>query len=237
MSPPVHEPPVGPAALPAPGPAPGPVPGPPPEAAAGALLDELLDEARSLAAGGRSILGIVGLPGGGKSTLAEAVVAALGPMAVLVPMDGFHLAQCELDRLGRADRKGAPDTFDAAGFAALLRRLRTPGGETVYAPTFRREIEEPVANAIAVTPDVPLVVTEGLYLLLDEGPWAAVGPLLDRTWFVTVDEGQRVAELTARHVRFGRSPDAARAWVERNDEQNAAIVRPTLVRADRVVPR
>ena len=216
-------------------------PGPPPGPAAGTLPDalphELLDEARSLAAGGRSILGIVGLPGGGKSTLAEAVVNALGPLAVLVPMDGFHLAQCELDRLGRADRKGATDTFDAAGFAALLRRLRTAGGETVYAPTFRREIEEPIANAIAVTPDVPLVVTEGLYLLLDEGPWAAVEPLLDRTWFVTVDEEQRVAELTARHVRFGRSPAAARAWVERNDEPNAVVVRPTVVRADRIISR
>ncbi len=209
--------------------------------AAGALPDalskELLDEARSLAAGGRSILGIVGLPGGGKSTLAEAVVTALGPLAVLVPMDGFHLAQCELDRLGRADRKGAPDTFDASGFAALLRRLRTPRGETVYAPTFRREIEEPIANAIAVAPDVPLVVTEGLYLLLDEGPWAAVGPMLDRTWFVTVDEERRVAELTARHVRFGRSPAAARAWVASNDEPNAAVVRPTVVRADRIISR
>src|SRR3954449_6342466 len=123
--------------------------------------DVLLARARGLlSAGKRRILGIAGPPGGGKSTVARAVVAELGDAARLVPMDGFHLAQAELVRLGRRDRMGAPDTFDAAGYAALLARLR---GEDamVYAPEFRREIEEPIAGAIAVAHQVPLVVTEG----------------------------------------------------------------------------
>src|SRR5215218_9597279 len=149
---------------------------------------ELFARARALAEqGGRRILGIAGPPGGGKSTVARAVVAELGEQARLVPMDGFHLAQSELVRLGRRDRMGAPDTFDAAGFAALLQRLR--GDEpVVYAPEFRREIEEPIAGAIAVPKEIPLVVTEGNYLLL----WPEVQPLLDETWYVETDEELRV---------------------------------------------
>src|SRR4051812_9561838 len=143
----------------------------------------LIARARALAArGGRRILGIAGPPGGGKSTVARAVVAALGDAARLVPMDGFHLAQAELVRLGRRDRMGAPDTFDAAGYAALLRRLRS-GEPVVYAPEFRREIEEPIAGAIAVPREIPLVVTEGNYLLL----WPEIYPLLDETWYVETD--------------------------------------------------
>ena len=137
-------------------------------------LDALIARARALAsAGGRAILGIAGPPGGGKSTLACAVADALGDGAVLVPMDGFHLAQDQLVRLGRRDRMGAPDTFDAAGYVALLRRLRA-ADEVVFAPAFRREIEEPIAGAIAVPPSVTLVVTEGNYLLLEDGDWALV---------------------------------------------------------------
>jgi pantothenate kinase len=129
-----------------------------------------LERARRLAAGGRrALLGITGPPGGGKSTLASAIASELGDQAVLVGMDGFHLAQSELVRLGRAGRKGAPDTFDAAGYVALLRRLRDASEDVVYAPEFRREIEEPINAAVAVPRDVPLVITEGNYLLVDEG--------------------------------------------------------------------
>ena len=195
-------------------------------------LDELLARALQLIAGGRrAVLGIAGPPGGGKSTLAAMVVAALGDRAVLVPMDGFHLAQPELVRLGRRDRMGAPDTFDAAGYAALLSRLRAEGDEVVYAPEFRREIEEPIAGAIAVPPDVPLVVTEGNYLLL----WDAVRPLLDEAWYVEMDEDTRLQWLIQRHIDFGKEPDAARAWVMRSDQANAAVVAATRERADVVV--
>lgn len=191
---------------------------------------------RLLAAGGRVILGLVGTPGAGKSTLAQALAHALGTRAVVVPMDGFHLAQAELERLGRADRKGAPDTFDAGGYAALLARLARPQpGETVYAPEFRREIEEPVAGAIAVPAEVPLVITEGNYLLMDDGPWAAVRPLLTEAWYVDGDEPTRLQRLIARHERFGRSPEAARAWVARSDEPNARRIEATRGRADWVL--
>jgi len=201
-----------------------------------ALPPEALARAAALlAAGGRRLLGLAGPPGAGKSTLAARLAAALGPAACVVPMDGFHLAQRELERLGRAGRKGAPDTFDAAGYRALLQRLRAAGGdEEVYAPEFRREIEEPVAGAIAVGPEVRLVITEGNYLLLDDGPWAGVAALLDEAWYVHTPDALRVPRLVARHVAHGRAEAEARRWVEASDELNARLVAGTRGRADYV---
>lgn len=199
-------------------------------------IDDPLDRARALmASGDRRILGLAGAPGAGKSTLAAHLAKELGAAACLVPMDGFHLANAELARLGRAGRKGAPDTFDAAGFVALLRRLRQQvAGETVYAPAFHREIEEAVAGEIPVPDAVRLVITEGNYLLFG-GAFAGVRPLLDEAWFVEGNEALRREWLVARHVRFGRTPEQARAWVETTDEPNAVLIRATRGKADGVV--
>ena len=196
-----------------------------------------MERARALAgAGSRQLLGIAGAPGGGKSTLARGLVDALGPdTARLVGMDGFHLAQAELERLGRADRKGAADTFDASGFVALLRRLSAGEEEVVYAPEFRREIEEPVACAVPVPREVPLVVTEGNYLLVPDGGWGGVRGLLDEAWFVVTDEDRRREWLIARHVAFGKAPAYAREWVLRSDERNAELVASTRDHAELVV--
>ncbi|MDR6857829.1 nucleoside/nucleotide kinase family protein [Variovorax guangxiensis] len=189
-----------------------------------------------LADGRRRLLGLVGAPGSGKSTLARALEQALPGRAQVVPMDGFHLAQVELQRLGRAERKGAPDTFDSAGYVALLRRVREQrADEIVYAPEFRREIEEPVAGAIAVLPQTQLVITEGNYLLLQEDSWAEVAPLLDEVWFVEVDDALRVERLVRRHQQFGRSAEEARAWVAQTDEPNARRIAATRERAHRVI--
>jgi pantothenate kinase len=197
--------------------------------------ERLIARASALAhQGGRRILGIAGPPGGGKSTVARQVVAELGELARLVPMDGFHLAQAELVRLGRRDRMGAPDTFDAAGYAALLTRLRSDE-PVVYAPEFRREIEEPIAGAIAIPKQIPLVVTEGNYLLMQDHGWGAVRPLLDEAWYVETDEELRVQRLIQRHIQFGKTPEYARAWVMRSDEHNAALVATTAHTADVLV--
>ena len=150
-----------------------------------------LERASALASRGqRTLLGLVGAPGAGKSTLADVLLHHLGSRAQGVPMDGFHLANRELDRLGRRQRKGAPDTFDSAGFAALLRRLRQQDadtGEVVYAPAFTRDLDEPVAGAIPIFSDTPLVIVEGNYLLLEDGHWQSVATLLDEVWYVDVD--------------------------------------------------
>jgi pantothenate kinase len=202
-----------------------------------AVPDRLIERARRLAAPGhRRILGIAGAPGAGKSTLAEGLVQALDGLAVLVPMDGFHLARRELARLGRAARKGAPDTFDAAGYTALLARLRDPDpAVTVYAPAFDRALEEPVAGSVPVPAGVPLVVTEGNYLLYDEGDWARVRPLLDETWFLEADQEVRVRRLVDRHVRFGKERPFAERWVHDSDEANARLVERGRDLADLVV--
>ena len=183
--------------------------------------------------GGRKILGIVGPPGCGKSTLAAALLDLLGDDAVAVPMDGYHLANVELARLGRAGRKGAEDTFDSAGYVSLLRRLKNQqGNEIVYAPEFRREIEEPIANAIPVFPETQLVITEGNYLLLDHGHWAGVSELLDEIWYVDIDHSVRRERLVKRHMHFGRSQNAAEDWVANTDEPNAVRIEATKHRAD-----
>ncbi|MFJ8543993.1 nucleoside/nucleotide kinase family protein [Streptomyces sp. NPDC093586] len=224
-------------------------------------FDDLLIRARSLPRGGRrAILGVAGSPGAGKSTLAEALVRELnktdGTWAAHVPMDGFHLADAELDRLGRRDRKGAPDTFDAAGYAALLRRLREEPaddggdatgvgnvrgvedvGDTVYAPGFERVLEQPIAGAVPVPPSARLVVTEGNYLLLGTGAWARVRSWLDEVWFCEVPETERVRRLVARHEEFGKSHEDAVAWVLGTDQRNADLVAATRDRADLVVPK
>ncbi|MER7890494.1 nucleoside/nucleotide kinase family protein [Micromonospora sp. NPDC094482] len=199
-------------------------------------VDELVARARTLAeAGPRQLLGIAGAPGAGKSTLAERIVGELGPVARLVPMDGFHLAQSELHRLGRADRKGAADTFDANGFVSLLRRLHRLEPTSVYAPVFRRDLEEPIAGAIEVPPEVRLVVTEGNYLLVPETPWDEVRSLLHEAWFLDLDAELRLRRLTARHEAYGRTAEQARAWALGSDETNAALVSDTADRADLVV--
>ena len=193
---------------------------------------DLLTRAAALCAGpDRSVLGIVGAPGAGKSTLAAALVAALGERAVCVPMDGFHLADAELRRLGRSDRKGAPDTFDAAGYVHLLRRLVERTEDVVHAPVFRRELELAEAGALPVPSTAALVVTEGNYLLLD-GPFAPVRGLLTECWYVDVDPALRLERLVARHERHGRTRAAAVQWVERTDEPNARLVEATRDRAD-----
>ena len=205
------------------------------------LLSELVDRAAGLLARpGRVVLGITGSPGAGKSTLTDLLLtslrADLGPDSVgHLPMDGFHLADVQLDRLGTRDRKGAPDTFDVDGYVATLQRLHDRPDRTLFVPCFERDLEQPVAAAIAVEPSMRLVITEGNYLLLPDGGWERVRPLLAETWFVEVDPDVRRDRLVRRHEQFGKSPAAARAWVERSDEANAALVGATRDAADVVV--
>jgi len=209
---------------------------------------DLVARARALVVPGRrGLLGVVGSPGAGKSTLTEALLAALranpppgeGPDWVAhVPMDGYHLADVELERLGLRHAKGAPDTFDAGGYVALLARLRAadPDDAVVYAPAFERTLEQPLAGAIPVPAAARLVLTEGNYLLLDSGRWPAVRPLLDEVWFCALDDDVRMERLLTRHVTFGKEPEFARRWVASVDGPNAALIEATQERADLVVP-
>ena len=198
-------------------------------------IDALTARARQLGGHGRALLGIAGAPGAGKSTLAEQLVTRIGPEAVVVPMDGFHLHDDELARHGLGDRKGAPETFDVEGYVALLARLRTETTHTVWAPAFDRARELSVAGAIGVRREHRLVVTEGNYLLFEGGGWAAVRPLLDEVWFVEQDETTRVDRLVERHVAHGKPVDLARRWTLESDQANADLVARTRAVADLVV--
>jgi pantothenate kinase len=196
-----------------------------------------VDRAVRLAERPRALLGITGAPGSGKSTLAEVLcqeVRARGVRVVAVGMDGFHLAHRALTSLGLVEVKGAPETFDADGYVALLRRVRAAGPAIVWAPEFRREIEDAVAGAVAVHPDAELVITEGNYLLLD-GPWRPVRGLLDEVWFIDLPDALRRERLAARHRRHGRTD--AQAWERTlgSDEVNARTVLATRHRADLIV--
>ncbi|HEY1093770.1 MAG TPA: nucleoside/nucleotide kinase family protein [Glycomyces sp.] len=198
----------------------------------------LLARAKALTAPGRVLIGIAGCPGAGKSTAAAWLARALdaeGRRAVQVPMDGFHLANAELVRLGRRDRKGAIDTFDGHGYRALLERLAAEREAVVYAPEFDRRVGEPVAGSIAVPPEAEVVVTEGNYLLDEDGPWPGVRAALTEVWYCETPEPLRLARLVARHERFGKSPEHARSWVADVDERNAERIRAARHRADLVI--
>ena len=194
----------------------------------------VIDRVHRLAAGpDRRVLGIVGGPGAGKSTLADALGERLDPRRVaVVGMDGWHLANSTLERLGRLERKGAPDTFDAAGYVAFLERFRTDRSTTIWAPEYRRTVEESIGGALEITPEVTLLVTEGNYLLLDEPPWDRVRSLLDEAWFLEPDEPTRRERLIARHGQVGRTHSEAVARADGSDAANAAVIARTAHRAD-----
>ncbi|GAA3456930.1 nucleoside/nucleotide kinase family protein [Dactylosporangium matsuzakiense] len=189
---------------------------------------------------GRSIVGICGPPAAGKSTLSSALSDALnvhdGLTSVAVPMDGFHLSNVELGRLGLTDRKGAPETFDAAGFVHLLRRLRA-GEDLVYAPSYSRTLHESIGGVIPVPADVRVIVVEGNYLLLDQGPWASVRGLLDLVLYLDAPDAVRQESLLRRQMAKGLELPAAQDWVFRSDERNAAVIAGTRDRADLILTR
>lgn len=199
-------------------------------------VEDLVRAARGLIAEGqRRILGITGAPGAGKSTLAEALADALGDQAVLVGLDGFHLANDELHRLGRHARKGAADTFDAAGYVNLLRRLRAREDPIVYAAFFDRSLEESIACAVPIPRDVPLIITEGNYLLVDGPDWGPVQGLLDECWHLQPAEEVRLERLIARHMVFGRSADEAYDRSHGSDQRNAELIAAARHRASRII--
>jgi len=184
----------------------------------------------------RVLIGIIGKPGAGKSTLSKFLMAKLSKeLVTVVPMDGYHLSNKVLKDLKRSDRKGAPDTFDVAGFVSLVKRIRSEQTQNIYYPIFDRAIEESIAAQGVVTSATKVVIIEGNYLLHDEGGWEVVNDLLDESWMVDVDDDKRISRLISRHIAYGKDPEAAKAWAEGTDEVNAKLIERGRTRADFVV--
>lgn len=200
-------------------------------------IADLIEERGAICAAERFVVGVVGAPGAGKTTLAQLLHVELGSRghpAAILPMDGFHLPQATLRELGRRDRMGAADTFDAEGYARALAEVRANAGD-VRVPGFDRTVEESVPDALLVPTTARVVITEGNWLLLPDDGWSPVAALLDLKLFLALDDDVRVPRLIARHIEFGKSPDAAREWVLRSDEANARRVMATAGSADVVV--
>lgn len=183
----------------------------------------------------RTIVGIVGPPAAGKTTIAEKLVQLLGPRSATLGMDGFHLPQYTLVKLGKRDRMGAPDTFNVDAFVSLLIQLSGNPGTIARAPGFDRTVEEPLPGAIALGPELSTIVVEGNYLLHDSGGWERVAPLLDLSFFVKIEHDIRMARLIERHIRYGKTPDAALAWATGPDADNARLIGASAERADHVI--
>lgn len=203
------------------------------------MIKMLAERARALAAGGgRVVIGIAGIPGSGKSTTATALVrrlSAYGTPAAYLPMDGFHLPAAVLRERGLADRKGAPETFDVDGYVALLRQVRSGLGTAQWAPDYDRDLHDVVPARQLIHPDARVVITEGNYLALPDGPWAAARPLLAELWGIEAPWEAVRERLVDRRVATGRSHDDAVAWVDRVDAANAALVAPSIDLTDVVV--
>ena len=153
---------------------------------------------------------------------------------LIFPSQVTALANTELLRLGRRDRKGAPDTFDVDGYVTLLARLRGQSS-ALYAPRFDRDLEESIGSAVLVEPSVPLVVTEGNYLLYDRFGWGAVKGVLDEVWYLQLDDAERRRRLVQRRLGHGDTREHAEFWVREVDEPNARLVAATAHAADAVV--
>ncbi|MEU3140760.1 nucleoside/nucleotide kinase family protein [Nocardiopsis alba] len=188
----------------------------------------------------RLLLGLTGPPAAGKSTLARYLVHRVeeergAGVAGYLPMDGYHLSNAQLDRSGRSDRKGAPDTFDAHGYLAMVHRLLTETDHPVYVPDYDRRLHEPIAARHVIEPHTRLVVTEGNYLASDEMPWADLRDLFVGLWYVETDDPVRERRLRRRQRAGGSDDRAAREWVERSDRPNGELVKRFRDNCTRVV--
>ena len=181
----------------------------------------------------RTIIGIIGKPGGGKSTLSKYLLKGMDPTLVsVVPMDGFHLSNKVLKELGRSDRKGAQDTFDVKGFTTLIERIKLDSADPIYYPIFDRSIEESIASQGVVYPSTRVVIVEGNYLMHDKDGWQEISPLLDQSWYAFLDEDLRISRLISRHIAFGKDPESAKAWAKGSDQVNAELIETGVGRCD-----
>ena len=185
-----------------------------------ALFDRITEAAQDR---DRCLVALAGPPASGKTTLADTLAARFGDDAVVLPMDGFHLDNATLHKMGRLHRKGAPDTFDAQGFVDLLTAVRE-GGNVPY-PTFDRKKDATVPKGGTIPAAARIILVEGNYLLLTDSPWSQLAPLFDLTVRIDVADNTLKERLIRRWLKHGLSPEEAEARATENDMENVAYVR------------
>ncbi len=198
----------------------------------------LVEQIKTLLEGSspRTIIGIVGKPGAGKSTVVAEIQNQFESNDVaIIPMDGYHLSNEELIELGRRNRKGAPDTFDVSAFVSLLRSVRNEINKNHTFPIFHREIEASKEGEGLVPAGAKVVVVEGNYLFSQEYGWHEVFPLLDQSWFISIDDEIRMRRLIARHIAYGKTAQEAEEWSRGSDEMNARFIEKSANRAEKVI--
>lgn len=201
-------------------------------------IDLVLAQIRSLlqSNNSRTIIGIAGKPGAGKSTVVSEIEKRFSPSEVsVIPMDGYHLSNEILIQRGRRNRKGAPDTFDAAGFISLITKVKNSHELEHRFPTFHREIEASIADEGVVPISAKVIVIEGNYLFSDEHNWNGVFPLLDHTWFIEIDDEIRIQRLIARRLNYGQTLAEAENWARGSDEENAKFIEKTRKKAENII--
>ena len=201
-------------------------------------VDLLVDEINALLHSNnlRTIIGIVGKPGAGKSTVVSEIRNQFSADEVaIIPMDGYHLSNEELIKLGRRNRKGAPDTFDVAGFVSLVTKVKYEIAKDHTFPIFHREIEASKVDEGIVLRNTKVIVIEGNYLFSEEFNWNKVFPLLDQSWFIEIDDEIRMQRLIARHIKYGKTPQEAKEWSRGSDEANAEFIAKSANRAERII--
>lgn len=184
----------------------------------------------------RIIIGIVGKPGSGKSTIALEIQRQLNSeLVAIVPMDSFHMSNKILKAKNLLHCKGAPNTFDVEGFFQLLTRIREDDSHPIYYPIFHREIEESINGEGVISGDARVILVEGNYLLSKSEGWEKFQPIFDYIYFIQIPEKVRIQRLISRHVEFGKSLNEASEWALGSDEINAQFIEQTAHLADDVL--
>ncbi|KAE9585548.1 putative phosphoribulokinase/uridine kinase, P-loop containing nucleoside triphosphate hydrolase [Lupinus albus] len=202
----------------------------------------------------KHLVALAGPPGAGKSTLANEVASRVNKLwsekasstdtqiqpphvAIVIPMDGFHLYRSELDAMENPKeahaRRGAPWTFNPSRLLTCLKNLRTHG--SVYVPSFDHGVGDPVEEDIFVNLQHKIIIVEGNYLLLEDGIWKEISSLFDEKWFIDIDIDKAMQRVLKRHISTGKPPEIAKQRVENNDRLNAEDIMKSMKNADIII--